>query len=78
MIESMVVGTPVIALALGSTKEVIQDQKTGFLCQNVGYCISALDRVKTLDRKACRDHVVSNFSASHMVDQYEAIYKKFS
>jgi glycosyltransferase involved in cell wall biosynthesis len=35
MVESMAAGTPVIAMNLGSTSEVIAHGKTGFLCHNV-------------------------------------------
>ena len=76
MAESMAVGTPVIAMALGSTKEVIEDGKTGFLCHSVEECIAALDRIKTIDRVACRDRVVAKFSVERMVDDYEAVYQK--
>ena len=55
MAESMAVGTPVIAIALGSTSEVIEDGKTGFLCQSIEECIAALDRIESIDRFACCD-----------------------
>ncbi|MDX2098703.1 MAG: glycosyltransferase family 4 protein [Leptolyngbyaceae cyanobacterium bins.59] len=75
MVESMVTGTPVIAMRLGSTPEVIADGKTGFLCDTVEDCIAALDRIPTIDRRACRDHVVANFSVQRMVEGYEAVYR---
>ena len=52
MAESMAVGTPVIAMALGSTSEVIEDGKTGFLCHSVEERIAALDRICEIDRVA--------------------------
>ncbi len=76
MIESMVAGTPVIALELGSTSEIIVDGKTGFLCQNVDECVEAVGRVGALDRHACRDHVVNHFGVKQMTDGYEAVYQK--
>lgn len=76
MIESMVAGTPVIALELGSTPEIIVDGKTGFLCHNVDECIKALERVRDLDRSACRDHVVNHFGVRQMTDGYEAVYQQ--
>lgn len=76
MIESMVTGTPVIAIALGSTQEVIVPGKTGFLCQNVDECIAALDKVAELDRQTCRQHVLDNFSVQRMADGYEAVYRQ--
>ncbi len=76
MAESMALGTPVIAIALGSTPEVIQDGKTGFLADNIEECIAALDRIKEINRIACRDRVIAKFSVERMVDDYEAIYQK--
>lgn len=76
MAESMAVGTPVIAIALGATPEVIEDGKTGFLCQSIEECIAALDRIKQIDRLACRDRVIANFSVKRMVDDYEAVYRQ--
>ncbi len=76
MIESMIVGTPVIAMAMGSVPEVIVNGKTGWLCNSTEDCLAAIDRVKELDRYACRAHVLQNFTAQRMVDGYEAIYKE--
>jgi glycosyltransferase involved in cell wall biosynthesis len=77
MIESMVSGTPVIAMNLGSTSEVIAHGKTGFLCQSVEECIAAIDKVAQLDRYGCREHVLNHFTVKQMVDGYEAVYKRF-
>ncbi|MEH2040823.1 glycosyltransferase family 4 protein [Nostoc sp.] len=76
MIESMASGTPVIAMKLGSTEEVISHGKTGFLCNNIQECISAIDRVIELDRYACRQYVENLFSVKHMTDGYEAVYQQ--
>jgi glycosyltransferase involved in cell wall biosynthesis len=76
MIESMASGTPVIAIELGSTSEIIAHGKTGFLCQDVEQCIEALSQVNTIDRLACRDHVEDNFSVRRMADGYEAVYQQ--
>ena len=75
MAESMAVGTPLIAMAMGSTPEVIDAGKTGFLCPSVEECIVALDRIGEINRFACRDRVVAKFSVERMVDDYEAVYQ---
>lgn len=74
MIESMAVGTPVIAMEMGSTSEIIAHNKTGFLCHSVEECIEAIDKAAKLSRHACRDHVVANFSAKSMTNGYEMVY----
>jgi glycosyltransferase involved in cell wall biosynthesis len=76
MPESMVCGTPVIAIARGSAPELIVDGKTGFLCKDLEECVKAVDRVSEIDRRACREHVEKNFSALRMVSGYEAVYRK--
>ncbi len=76
MAESMATGTPVIAMALGSAPEVIDHGKTGFLCHNVDECIEALAKIATIDRAACRAHVVKTFSVQNMTDGYEAVYRQ--
>lgn len=76
MIESMVTGTPVIAMKLGSTPEVIIHEKTGFLCESVAECIAAIEPTRELDRSACRQHAVERFSVKTMVDGYEAVYRQ--
>ncbi|KAB8332641.1 glycosyltransferase family 4 protein [Scytonema tolypothrichoides VB-61278] len=76
MIESMASGTPVIAMNMGSTQEVIAHGKTGFLCNNVEECISAVSKVTELDRSACWEYVWERFSVQHMTDGYEAVYRK--
>ncbi|WP_138504124.1 glycosyltransferase family 4 protein [Nostoc sp. PA-18-2419] len=76
MVESMASGTPVIAMKLGSTQEVISHGKTGFLCNNIQECVSAIDRVTELDRYACRKQVENYFSIQQMVDGYEAVYQQ--
>lgn len=74
MPESMVCGTPVIAMAMGSAPEIIVHGKTGFLCHSIEDCIEAIAKVPELDRRACRAHVEQNFSVTRMADGYEAVY----
>lgn len=76
MIESMASGTPVIALEKGSTREVIADGKTGFLCQTVEECVAAVARVRSLNRQDCRNHVAQRFGVGRMTDDYEAVYQQ--
>jgi glycosyltransferase involved in cell wall biosynthesis len=76
MVESMASGTPVIAMNLGSTQEVIAHGKTGFLCNSIEECVSAISKVAELDRFACRENVWNRFSVQNMTDGYEAVYRK--
>jgi len=82
MAESMACGTPVIAFNFGSAKEVIKDGKTGFVVpflnkkgeKNFEGLIEAIDRIKEIKRKDCREWVEKNFSIEKMVKNYEKIY----
>jgi glycosyltransferase involved in cell wall biosynthesis len=76
MVESMAAGTPVIAMNLGSTSEVIAHGKTGFLCQSVDEFVEAIDKAAKLNRHTCREHVMNHFSVQRMTDGYEAVYQQ--
>jgi glycosyltransferase involved in cell wall biosynthesis len=76
MVESMAAGTPVIAMKMGSTSEVIAHGKTGFICNNVTECIHAIDKAAQLDRYACRQYVQTHFSYQSMTDGYEEVYRQ--
>ncbi|MFM2063256.1 MAG: hypothetical protein RLZZ507_2926 [Cyanobacteriota bacterium] len=76
MVESMAAGTPVIAMRMGSTEEVIADGETGFLCNNTQDCVNAIEKVDRLNRYACRRYVENHFSVKQMTDGYEEVYKQ--
>jgi glycosyltransferase involved in cell wall biosynthesis len=76
MIESMAAGTPVIAMRLGSTPEVIADGKTGFLCNSVADCVAAVRKLDTIDRATCRAYVMKRFGVTQMTAGYEAVYQQ--
>lgn len=76
LIESLAVGTPVIAFNRGSVPEIIADGKTGYIVENVGQAIKACGRIDSIDRFACRRSVVERFSIERSVAAYEEIYKK--
>jgi glycosyltransferase involved in cell wall biosynthesis len=72
--EANAAGVPVIAMDLGSCREVIQDGQTGFLVNNVGEAARALKRLCEIDRRACRQRVQQCFSIETMVEAYERVY----
>jgi glycosyltransferase involved in cell wall biosynthesis len=75
MVESMAAGTPVVAMNLGATPEVIGSGISGYLCDTVEECIAAVSKAAELDRRACRDYVKTHFSFQAMTDGYEAVYQ---
>lgn len=74
-IEAMACGTPVISMSRGSLPEVVIDKKTGFLCKNEKELIKSVGLINTIDRQACRDHVLRNFSNDRMAKNYVALYE---
>jgi glycosyltransferase involved in cell wall biosynthesis len=74
-IESLACGTPVIAMAMGATPEIILSGETGFLCHTLEECITAVSQVHQLSRQRCRTHVQDNFNLTQMTDGYEAVYQ---
>ena len=74
--EANAAGVPVIAMDLGSCREVIEDGRTGFLVNNVKEAVQALQKLPEIDRAACREHVEQRFSIDTMIDGYERVYDK--
>ena len=73
--EANAAGVPVIAMDLGSCREVIEHGQTGFLVGNVHQAVEALDRLGEIDRRACRQRVEKCFSIETMVEAYERVYQ---
>ncbi|MDO8436490.1 MAG: glycosyltransferase family 4 protein [bacterium] len=78
MIEAMACGTPVIAYRKGSVPEIVEHGKTGFVVDTNEEMAKAIERIPTIDRKACRRRVEEKFSLTRMVDKYQTIYEKLA
>jgi glycosyltransferase involved in cell wall biosynthesis len=74
LVEANAAGVPVIAMDLGSCREVIKDGQTGFLVSNVAEAVRAVGRISEIDRRACRSRVQEHFSIETMVEGYERVY----
>jgi glycosyltransferase involved in cell wall biosynthesis len=72
--EANAAGVPVIAMDLGSCREVIKNGRTGFLVNNVQEVMHALPRLSEINRSACRQRVQQYFSIETMVEAYERVY----
>jgi glycosyltransferase involved in cell wall biosynthesis len=72
--EANAAGVPVIAMDLGSCREVITNGQTGFLVNNVNDAVGVLPRLSEIDRSACRRRVQQCFSIETMVEAYERVY----
>jgi len=74
LVEANAAGVPVIAMDLGSCREVIKNGETGFLVANVAEAVQVLGRISEIDRRACRSRVRQHFSIETMVEGYERVY----
>jgi len=72
--EANAAGVPVIAMDLGSCREVIEDGQTGVLVNSVDEAILALERIPGIAGSVCRDRVERRFSIETMVRAYEQVY----
>jgi glycosyltransferase involved in cell wall biosynthesis len=76
MAESNAAGVPVIAMDLGSCREVIADKETGYLVNNVEEAVEAVSKIDQIDRKKCRRRVEENFTINCMAAGYERVYEE--
>jgi glycosyltransferase involved in cell wall biosynthesis len=78
MIEAMACGTPVIAFNRGSAPEVIEDDLTGFVVEDIKGAIGAVDRLGNLSREKIRARFEERFSSRRMALDYLSLYRRLS
>jgi len=82
LIESCVVGTPIIAFnAPGGINEIIVTGKNGFIVNTVEECVKELTKLNkhyTFSPKTVNQIVVSNFNSEKIINQYEELFIKLT
>jgi glycosyltransferase involved in cell wall biosynthesis len=73
--EANAAGVPVVAMDLGSCREVIEDGNTGFLVNTVEEAAQAVQWSREIEDAACRKRVQACFSKEAMVMAYERVYE---
>ncbi len=76
MIEAMACGTPVIATGRGSVPEVVSEDVSGFIVEDVSGAVAAVDKATRLSRAKVRAHVETHFSQRRMVADYLRVYEQ--
>ena len=72
--EAMACGTPVIAFPRGSMPELIENDATGFLVDDLEQAAAAVGRADAVDRARIRQEAIARFGKSRMVDDYLDVY----
>lgn len=75
LIEAMACGCPVVAFGRGSIPEVVKEGVGGFVVEDTGDMIAAVEGIERIDRAACRAYALSTFNERRMTDGYEALYR---
>jgi len=76
MIEAMAAGTPVIAWDCGSTREVIEHGRSGFLVDSVEEAVAAVRAIASVPRAGVRAAFEARFTADRMARDYVALYER--
>jgi glycosyltransferase involved in cell wall biosynthesis len=56
--------------------ELILDGKTGFIVNTIEEALEAVNNIKMIQRKYCREWATSKFSLQKMIDGYLEVYQK--
>jgi glycosyltransferase involved in cell wall biosynthesis len=73
--EALAAGTPVISYRSGALPEIVEDNVTGFLVNDVGEMDEAMHKIHTISRDACRRIAGGRFNLERMVREYFDLYK---
>lgn len=76
VVEAMFCGTPVIAFKKGAMQELILDNRTGFLVDNIGEAVERIRDISEIKRQFCREWAESRFTIEKMTDSYIDVYTK--
>lgn len=75
MIEAMAAGTPTIAWRNGSTPEVMDEGRSGWLVDSIDQAVAAVERCATLPRATVRACFEERFTDQRMARDYVRLYQ---
>jgi len=76
MIEAMAAGTPTIAWKMGSTSEVIDHGRSGYLVESIDQAVDAVHRLDQLPRAGVRACFEERFTSRRMAQNYMALFER--
>lgn len=74
-VEAMSCGTVPIALNDGALSEIIEHEKSGFICNNLEEMAQAISKVDTINPADCRKQA-TKFSKKKCATRYESLYQR--
>jgi glycosyltransferase involved in cell wall biosynthesis len=74
-VEAQACGTPVIINDIGASRELIDNDKTGFLVGSEAEYMEAINNIGTIDRNDCRQFA-QRFDLNEMADSYDRLYER--
>jgi glycosyltransferase involved in cell wall biosynthesis len=77
-VESMMCGTPVVALRVGAVPEVVEEGVTGYTASSLEEFAGQAVRSFSLNRRAVRARAEERFSARRMAEQYLEVYRRLT
>ena len=78
VVEAMLCGTPVITTDWGGFAETVNHGVTGYRCHTQEQFSWAAKNIDKIDRQACRDWAVKNYSMERVGPMYEAYFDMIS
>ena len=76
MVEAMVSGTPVIAMARGAASEIVEPGITGWLAEDIDGMVETYGRIGEIDQKQCVERATERFGPKQMADGYQSVYER--
>ena len=76
VVEAFACGTPVVTYPRGAMPELVRPGVNGYLAAHPDEAVAALDKLDTIDRRACRADAETRFSAARMAANYLAVYQR--
>ena len=76
MVEAMVSGTPVLAVARGAATEIVEPGVTGWLASDADGLVEAYSRLGEINLDRCVARASERFGLSEMADGYLSVYER--
>ena len=70
MVEAMACGTPVIGFKRGAVPEVVEENVTGYIVNDLEGMINAITQIENIDRLKCRGRAEERFSSAKIAKDY--------